>query len=125
MKSILVAAVLSVFAAGALPAFAGDKAAKGEKAEKADKAAASKSAGVTLKGTMMCAKCALKETDKCQNVLKVTEGGKETAYYLVHNDVAKKNHGPVCSGTANATVKGSVAEEGGKKTLTASEIKYE
>lgn len=82
-------------------------------------------ADVTLKGEMMCAKCALKEAEKCQNVLKVTEGGKETKYYIVHNEIAKKNHGKVCGGTAKATVTGTVKEEGGKKTVTASAIAYE
>lgn len=80
---------------------------------------------VTLKGEMTCGKCSLKETDKCQNVLKVTEGGSETKYFLVHNDLSKKNHGKVCSGSANATVKGSVKDEGGKKVLTPTSIAYE
>ena len=82
-------------------------------------------ADVTLKGEMMCAKCALKEADKCQNVLKVTEGGKDTKYYIVHDEVSKKSHGKVCSGPAKATVKGTVKDEGGKKTVTATEISYE
>ena len=32
---------------------------------------------VALKGKVMCAKCALKEAEKCQTVIKVKEGGKE------------------------------------------------
>lgn len=91
-----------------------------EKAEKAEKGGK-----VTLSGEMTCAKCGLKEADKCQNVLKVTDGGAETKYYLVQNPVAKDNHKKVCGGNAKATVTGSVKEEGGKKMLTASEIKYE
>jgi hypothetical protein len=104
-----------------------EKPAKAEKAEKAPKAAkAEKPAGaeVTLSGDMMCGKCVLKETAKCQNVLKVTEAGKETKYYLAQNEVAKTNHKHVCSSTDKATVKGTVSEEGGKKVLTASEIKF-
>jgi hypothetical protein len=80
---------------------------------------------VTLKGEMTCGKCSLKETEKCQNVLKVTEGGKETKYYVVHDKVAKDAHGKVCSGSAKATVKGTVKEDGGKKTVTAASIAYE
>ena len=80
---------------------------------------------VTLKGTMSCAKCFLKETDKCQNVLTVKEGDKDSKYYLAQNEVAKKNHGQVCGGTASATVKGAVGDADGKKILTPSEIKYE
>ena len=37
---------------------------------------------VTLKGTIMCAKCALKEAKKCQTVIRVKEEGKEVTYYF-------------------------------------------
>ena len=73
----------------------------------------------------MCGKCALNETPKCQNVLKVTKAGKEEKYYLADNAVAEKNHDQVCSGEHKATVKGTVAEDAGKKVLTASSIKYQ
>lgn len=139
MRNLVTAAFLAVFSIGVAsqPLLADEKAkeAKGEKAkDKApamgasatkDKPAAAAAGEVTLKGQMMCAKCALKESDKCQNVLKVSEGGKETAYLIAKNDVAKKAHSKVCGGAAGATVKGTVGEEGGKKLLTASEIKYE
>jgi hypothetical protein len=107
----------------------GDKAASppaaaaGEPAAKPDKAAAT-GKPVTLAGVMTCAKCSLGEGTKCQNVLKVKKAGKEEKYYLAANEVAEKNHDEVCSGEAKATVKGTVAEEEGKKVLTASSIKY-
>jgi hypothetical protein len=118
IKTAFCAAILSAFVSLSAPgvSFAGDKAAKA-----AAKPAAS---DVTLTGTMVCGKCGLKETKSCQNVLKVTEGGKEVKYYLADNDVAKGNHGQVCGGTAEATVKGSVAKKDGKNVLTASEIAY-
>jgi hypothetical protein len=109
MKSVLSAVLLTFVLSFAGAVQAAEKAAGGE---------------VTLSGDMMCAKCSLKETTKCQNVLKVTEGGKEAKYYIVQNEVAKKNHGEICSGTAKATVKGKVSDEAGKKMLTASDIKY-
>jgi hypothetical protein len=115
MRAILLATVFAFLAPLGTHALAADKT---EKAAKADKKE------VTLSGEMVCAKCALKESDKCQNVLKVTEGGTETKYYLADNALAKKNHKPVCSGSAKATVTGTVAEDAGKKTLTASSIKY-
>jgi hypothetical protein len=82
---------------------------------------------VTLTGTMVCGKCTLNETAKCQNVLKVKKAGaaEEEKYYLADNGVAKKNHDQVCSGEAKATVKGTVAEADGKKVLTAASIKYQ
>ena len=119
--TIVFASALSLGAGAAFAA--GDKA---EKAEKAEKAATKAPAGeVTLTGEMHCAKCTLHETDKCQNVLKVTEGGQEAKYYLADNPTAKDNHKKVCKAPAPATVTGHVKEEGGKKVLTASTIKYQ
>ena len=107
--------------ASALAADKAEKPAKAEKAAKGDK----KGGEVTLSGEMVCGKCTLHETTKCQNVLKVTDAGKETKYYLAQNDVAKTNHEHVCSAPEKATVTGVVSDEGGKKTLTASAIKFE
>ena len=117
MRFIVSSLIIGFFAVSA----AGVQAGEG-KAE--DKAAKSAAGDVTLKGTMMCSKCELKQSDKCQNVLKVTKGGKDEMYYLTANEVAEKNHEKVCGGTAKATVKGKVGEEAGKKTLTASSIVY-
>lgn len=79
---------------------------------------------VTLSGDMVCGKCSLKESKKCQNVLKVKDGAKETKYYLADSELAKKKYEPVCNSIVKATVKGTVTDEGGKKILTASDIKY-
>ena len=98
-------------------------------AKSATKAEKGKGKEVTLKGDLGCGKCNFKTTKECQNVLKVSDGGKETMYYLAANSVSKENHDAVCSGTKPATVKGTVGEEGKgadkKKTLTASEIKID
>jgi len=53
----------------------------------------------TVTGEGKCAKCALKETDSCQNVVQVMEGNKTVTYYLVHNDVSKKFHENICKET--------------------------
>lgn len=98
---------------------------KADKAGAKEPAAAAATGEVTLKGTMVCGKCSLKQADACQNVLKVTEKDKEVVYWLEHNDVAKSNHGPVCSGSKGATVKGAVSDKDGKKLLTANSITYE
>ncbi len=47
---------------------------------------------VTIQGDGMCAKCALKETKSCQNVVIVTKGDTKTTYYLVHEGESKKAH---------------------------------
>ncbi len=78
---------------------------------------------VTITGEGKCAKCALKETDKCQNVIEVEEGGKTTTYYLAPNKVAKDYHKTVCTTTVKTTATGEVKEEKGKKVMTATEVK--
>src|SRR5690349_424335 len=106
---------------------AGARAADKAPADKAgDTAAAAKGKEVTLSGDLGCGKCNFKTTKECQNVLKVSEGGKDVMYYLAKNDVSDKNHDEVCSGSKPATVTGVVSDEGKgakkKKLLTASAI---
>jgi hypothetical protein len=72
MRKVLAMMVMAVVAGGVTLAYAAD-----------DK---------TIEGMAQCAKCALKEEKTCQNVVVVTEDGKEVKYYLVQNDVAKKAH---------------------------------
>ena len=109
---------------------AGARAADKAPAAKAgDTAAAAKGKEVTLSGDLGCGKCNFKTTKECQNVLKVSEGGKDVMYYLAKNDISEKNHEEVCSGTKPATVTGVVSEEGKgakkKKLLTASAIEID
>src|SRR5437867_11915594 len=78
--------------------------------------------GKTVTGEGKCAKCALKETDSCQNVVQVKEGGKTVTYYLVHNDVSKKFHDNICKETKKITVTGTVKEVDGKQQLTPTKI---
>jgi hypothetical protein len=93
------------------------------------KSAPPKGKEVTLNGDLGCGKCNFKTTKECQNVLKVSEGGKDTLYYLAANSVSKEKHEEVCSGTKSAMVKGVLSEEGKggakKKVVTASEIKIQ
>jgi Family of unknown function (DUF6370) len=83
---------------------------------------------VTITGDGMCAKCALKETKTCQNVVIETKDGKKTTYYLVANDVAKKAHQKegFCQATKDDPIKvkvtGTCEEKDGKKQLTAEKI---
>jgi Family of unknown function (DUF6370) len=77
---------------------------------------------ITVTGEGKCAKCALKETDKCQNVIEVEEGGKTTTYYLAPNKVAKAYHKTVCTTTVKTKATGEVEEKDGKKVLTATKV---
>ena len=77
----------------------------------------------TLKGTITCAKCDLKETDKCQTVIKVKQGGKDVVYYF---DPAghKKHHGKVCASGQEGTVTGTVSSKGDMKIITVKDVKF-
>ena len=78
---------------------------------------------ISITGNMVCAKCTLHETDKCQNVVQVTEDGKTVNYYLKENKVSKDAHGPICHGdTEKVTATGTVKEKDGKKVMTATKI---
>ena len=92
----------------ATPAFAEDKEAKGKE--------------VTISGESKCAKCILKEGDKCQNTIQTTEHGKKVTYYLADNDVSKNFHEDLCKEAKKVTATGTVTEVDGKKELTASKI---
>jgi hypothetical protein len=83
---------------------------------------------VTIKGDGLCAKCALKEQPKCQNVVIVTKDGKETKYYLERNDVANKAHSKMgfCRATkdepAKVKVTGTCEKKDDKLVVTAETI---
>ena len=89
----------------------------------------------TLQGKVVCAKCTLKKKGlkECQNVLLVPEGmdqqisqkdgqdAKETAYYIVNNEVDKK-FGEVCMDAKKTTVTGTITEKDDIKWITPSKM---
>jgi hypothetical protein len=78
---------------------------------------------ITITGNMVCGKCTLHETEKCQNVVQVTQDGKTVNYYLIQNDTSKDAHSAVCHGdTEKVTVTGTVTEKDGKEVLTPTKI---
>lgn len=87
--------------------------------------AADKSKEVTLKGTIMCAKCALKEAKKCQTVIRVKEDGKEVTYYFDDKGNKEEYHEEVCGGAKRqGTVTGTTFEKDGKKWLKPTKVEY-
>jgi len=84
--------------------------------------AESKGKTLTLSGKGCCAKCCLKETDACQNVLTVDKNGKKTKYYLVQNEVSKGFHSQICETVKNITVTGTCKKVGDKFEVTAEKI---
>ena len=77
---------------------------------------------VTITGEGKCAKCSLKETKECQNVIQTEKGGKMVNYYLVDNDVSKEFHGKLCKESKKVTATGTVKEVDGKWQLTPTKI---
>ena len=85
--------------------------------------AAEKPKEKTITGEAKCAKCMLKETDKCQTVIQVEgKNGKTVKYYLADNDVSKAFHENVCTEAKKVTATGTVKKVEGKNELTVSKI---
>ena len=78
---------------------------------------------VTITGEGKCAKCSLKETEKCQNVIEIEskKGGKQKIY-LVENDVAKEFHKNICKENKKVTATGTIKNVDGKREMTATKI---
>ena len=77
---------------------------------------------ITVTGEGKCAKCVLKETEKCQNAIQTTKDGKAVTYYVVQNEVSKKFNENLCTEGKKVTATGTVKEVGGKKEFTATKI---
>jgi hypothetical protein len=77
---------------------------------------------ITIKGEGQCAKCSLKEGDKCQNVVVTEKNGKKTTYYLADNDVSKNFHAEVCKAPKAVSVTGVCKKVDSKLVVTASKI---
>lgn len=77
---------------------------------------------VTITGTGKCGKCAMHETEKCQNVIQTEEHGKTVTYYLAKNDMSNDFHEKLCKGPKKVKATGTVKEVDGKKELTVSKI---
>ena len=85
--------------------------------------AADKSKEKTISGEAKCAKCMLKETDKCQTVIQVeNKKGKTVSYYLAENDISKAFHENVCKEAKKVTATGTIKKVEGKNEFTASKI---
>jgi len=79
----------------------------------------------TLKGTILCAHCALNETKDCQTAIQVKEGDKVVTYYFLDKGDAEGYHDPVCGGERKAgTVTGTVSTKDGKQYITPKKVEY-
>ena len=82
---------------------------------------------VTLNGTILCAKCALKAegVTKCTTAIKVKEGEKEVVYFFDDKGAKEAYHEEVCGGaTKEGSVTGVVSKKDGKLTIKPSKVEY-
>jgi hypothetical protein len=80
---------------------------------------------VTLKGTILCAKCAMKEAKKCQTAIQVKEDGKTVTYYFHDKGMKEEYHEPVCGGARKeGAVTGTVHEHDGKQFIKPTKVEY-
>jgi hypothetical protein len=85
--------------------------------------AADSSKEKTITGEAKCAKCALKQADKCQTVIQVeNKKGKTVTYYLADNDVSKAFHQNVCTEAKKVKATGTVKKVDKKNEFTVSKI---
>ena len=77
--------------------------------------------GTTIDGKVCCYKCELGKGEKCQTVVVVKDGDKETLYFF-DKDSDKKFHKDYCQGSTEAKVTGTVTEKDGKKMITVTKI---
>ena len=82
---------------------------------------------VTLKGTILCAKCELKEAKKCTNAIRVKEDGKDVVYLFKDKGGKESYHKTICQEPKEGSVTGTVSEKDGKKYITPKEdgVKFE
>ena len=81
----------------------------------------------TIKGTLKCAKCALKKTEECQAALEIKrkgKDGKETARIIMikNDDVSKAFHKEICKADVFAAVTGKFEGDRKNRILVAAKI---
>ena len=79
----------------------------------------------TLKGTILCAKCELKEAKKCTNAIRVKEGDKDVVYLFKDKGAKEEYHKEICQGPKEGSVTGKVSEKDGKKIVTATKVEFD
>ena len=76
-----------------------------------------------IAGDAMCAKCELKQTEKCQMAIKMkTSDGKDETILVENNQVSKDFHDNICKETKAVKAEGTITEKDGKKMITLTKI---
>ena len=97
-----------------------------DKADGDGKPAAKADKEVTLTGTLVCAKCGLKEpgVKKCTNAIQVKDGDMTVTYFLDDKGNDETYHEGLCGGgtKSGAKVTGTVTEKDGKRWVKATKV---
>ena len=99
----------ALFVAGLLLALVGAPAVAKDEAGKTE----------TLKGTITCAKCDLKQATKCHTVIKVGD-----KVYWFDDKSTGKYHKMICTEAKEGTVTGTVKKEGDKLIVTPTKVEF-
>jgi hypothetical protein len=84
-----------------------------------------KGKNVTLKGTILCAKCTLGQEAECTTAIQVKEGDKLVTYLLDDKGAGEEYHEPICGGSRKeGTVTGTVQERNGKNYIKPTKVEY-
>lgn len=78
---------------------------------------------VKLEGTITCAKCDLKQADKCATVIVVEKDGKKTTYWFDETS-SKKYHKEVCQESKKGNVEASCEKKGDKLVITVTKLTF-
>ncbi len=78
---------------------------------------------VTMEGTVVCGKCELKKSAKCEVAFLVKKGDTTTTYWF-DKDASGKYHDDVCQETKAGKVTGTVKKVGDKMVLTVTKLEY-
>jgi hypothetical protein len=78
----------------------------------------------TLKGKICCAKCELGVETECMTVVVTKKDNKDLTVYF-DKESNKKHHASICSEAKPGSVTGTVKDEGKKKIITVTTLKFE
>lgn len=92
---------------------------------RAEEKKADPKAAVTLKGTILCTKCALGEGTKCATAIQVKKDGKSETFRFEDKGANEEYHETVCGGDkVEGIVIGSITEKDGKKFIKPTKVTY-
>ena len=80
----------------------------------------------TLQGTILCGRCALKQTKECNTAIVAPKYGGNTTFFFNDRGTDEEYHEAVCGGgRKRGTVVGLILRKEGKWWITPSDVKYD